>query len=250
MSQRVSDDSGRVLVFDLWGDYGLFKRFYTTASPLSFAVPPPTALAGILGAIAGSSKQHYMRDFGPDRCRIALRLLRPLKKVRLGLNWVNTSGETDAYFRGGVVSAHNPVKVELLKDPGYRLYVHLSDPVQHARLGQMLRSGQCVYTVSLGAANLLASFRFVREELVVRRQAGTYDVVTVVPTTAVRWSPGGQGITFEEGQRFVRERLPRRMETDRRVTEYLDVVAETSGQPFTVDVGEAYGVADETIVFL
>lgn len=250
MSQPVSDDSGRVLVFDLWGDYGLFKRFYTTASPLSFAVPPPTALAGILGAIAGSSKQRYMSDFGPDRCRIALRLIRPLKKVRLGLNWVNTSGETDAYFRSGLVTAHNPVKVELVKDPGYRLYVWLGDPEQHTRLAEILRSGQCVYTVSLGAANFLASFRFIREEPLVRRGAGPHRVDTVVPIAAVRWSPTGNGIAFVEGQRFVRERLPRRMEADRRVTEYVDVVAETTGQPFTADVVEAYGVASDTIVFL
>jgi CRISPR-associated protein Cas5h len=250
VSPSVSEDLERVLVFDLWGDYGLFKRFYTTASPLSFAVPPPTALAGILGAIVGSSKQGYMDDFGPDRCRIALRLVRPLKKFRLGLNWVNTSGETDAYFRSGLVTAHNPVKVELLKDPGYRLYVRLGDPERRARLAEMLRSGQCVYTVSLGPANLLASFRFIGEAPLVRRGAGPHRVATVVPISAVRWPPAGSGIAFAEGQRFVREHLPRRMEADRHVTEYVDVVAETSGQPFTADVGEAYGVADETIVFL
>ncbi len=35
----------RVLVFDLWGAVALFRRFYTTASPLTFAFPPPTAIA-------------------------------------------------------------------------------------------------------------------------------------------------------------------------------------------------------------
>ncbi|MGH2459339.1 MAG: type I-B CRISPR-associated protein Cas5b [Chloroflexota bacterium] len=250
MSAPSSEPLRRALIFELWGDYGLFKRFYTTASPLSYAIPPPPSVAGILGAIAGSGKRSYLRDFGPDRCRVALRLTRPVKKTRLGLNWVNTSGETDLYFRSGVVTAHNPVKVELLKDPGYRLYVSLEDPDLQARLGDLLRSGQSVYTVSLGPANLLASFRFVGEETLARREAGSYHVGTVVPVDGVRWPPAGRGIGFETGQRFAREHLPRRMEADRRVTGYVDVIVETSGRSFDADLVDAYGVGDETIVFL
>ncbi len=250
MSAGAAEPSGRVLIFDLWGDYGLFKRFYTTASPLSFAVPPPSTLAGILGAITGASKQDYMLEFGPDRCRVALRLTSPLKKTRMGLNWVNTSGETDLYFRSGTVLAHNPVKVELLKDPRYRLYVSLSDAARQVRLGDLLRTGQCVYSVSLGPANLLASFAFVGEESLVPRPDGVYALATIAPIEKIRWPPDGYGVSFQEGQRFVRERLPRRMETDRRVTEYVEVIVETGGKGFSADVIDAFGVGDETILFL
>ena len=250
MSAPTTEPFGRVLIFDLWGDYGLFKRFYTTASPLSFAVPPPSAVAGILGAIVGTGKQSYMSDFGPDRCRVALQVVSPVKKTRLGLNWVNTSGETDPYFRSGVVAAHNPVKVEFLKDPRYRLYVSLRDSALQTRLGDMVRSGQCAYTVSLGPANLLASFHFVREEQLAPRPDGRHEVATVIPLANIRWPPDGHGIMFQEGQRFLRERLPRRMETDRRVTEYVEVIVETAGRSFTADVVGAYGAGDETIVFL
>lgn len=261
MSASSFEAFGRVLTFEVWGDYALFKRFYTTASPLSFAVPPPTSLAGILGAIAGSGKRDYMRDFGPDNCRIALRLVNPLKKTRLGLNWVNSSSETDPYFRSGVIAAHNPVLVELLKDPRYRVYVSLSDPEQHARLRDLLRTGQSVYTISLGPANLLASLQFIGEELLLAKPEGKYSLSTIVPVTSVRWPAEGQGdgkgITFESAQatarqphRFIREHLPRRMESDRRVTEYVDVIVETGGRSFEVDLTGAYGAGDETIVFL
>ncbi len=37
-----------VLIFNLWGDLGHFKKPYTTTSPLSFAFPPRPTLAGII----------------------------------------------------------------------------------------------------------------------------------------------------------------------------------------------------------
>jgi len=180
----------------------------------------------------------------------AVRLLNPLKKTRLGVNWVKTESETDRYFRSGIVSAHNPVKVELLKDPKYRVYVSLTERTAHEQLERMLRAGESVYSVSLGAANLLASFTFAGEEPLLPHPDGAYQLSSIVPVGKVRWPPDGSGVTFREGQRFVRERLPRRMETDRRVTEYVEVIVETGGNSFEADVVDAFGVGDETILFL
>ncbi|MFB3896899.1 MAG: CRISPR-associated protein Cas5, partial [bacterium] len=33
----------KILVFDIWGDLGHFRKFYTTTSPLSFSFPPPSS---------------------------------------------------------------------------------------------------------------------------------------------------------------------------------------------------------------
>ena len=46
----------KVLVFDIWADYGHFRKFYTTTSPLTFSFPAPSTIAGILGAIYGAGK--------------------------------------------------------------------------------------------------------------------------------------------------------------------------------------------------
>jgi len=56
----------KVLVFDIWGDYGHFRKFYTTTSPLTFSFPPPPTIAGILGAIYGTDKktnEYLIRSF-------------------------------------------------------------------------------------------------------------------------------------------------------------------------------------------
>ncbi|MDI3478645.1 MAG: CRISPR-associated protein Cas5h, partial [Thermoanaerobacterium sp.] len=29
------------LIFDIYGDFGHFKKYYTTSSPLTFSFPPP-----------------------------------------------------------------------------------------------------------------------------------------------------------------------------------------------------------------
>ncbi|WP_231717005.1 CRISPR-associated protein Cas5 [Desulfosarcina ovata] len=49
----------RVLAFKLWGDYGHFRKYYTTTSPLTFEFPPPTSVVGIVSAIIGLDKEQY-----------------------------------------------------------------------------------------------------------------------------------------------------------------------------------------------
>jgi len=53
----------KVLVFDLFGDFAHFRKYYTTTSPLTFSFPPPPTIAGILGAIYGASKEEYLDIF-------------------------------------------------------------------------------------------------------------------------------------------------------------------------------------------
>ena len=48
------------LIFDIYGDFGHFKKYYTTSSPLTFSFPPPPTIKGMLGAIGGISKTEYL----------------------------------------------------------------------------------------------------------------------------------------------------------------------------------------------
>ncbi len=53
----------RTLVFDVAGEYGQFKRPYSPMSPVSYPFPPPTAVLGMLGAIAGYAKDDYLTTY-------------------------------------------------------------------------------------------------------------------------------------------------------------------------------------------
>ena len=46
----------KCLVFDIKGDYGHFKKYYTTSSPLTFSIPPRTTVSGMIGALIGRSR--------------------------------------------------------------------------------------------------------------------------------------------------------------------------------------------------
>ncbi len=81
----------KILVFDIFGDYGHFRKFFTTSSPLTFSLPPPPTIYGLLGAISGQDKREYLSIFS-EKTKISIQFLRPIKKTRMGLNLVETKG--------------------------------------------------------------------------------------------------------------------------------------------------------------
>ena len=70
----------KVLVFDIWGEYAHFRKYYTTTSPLSYSIPPRTAVTGFIGAILGLGKEKYLKHFTKKQAFIAVRLLNPVKR--------------------------------------------------------------------------------------------------------------------------------------------------------------------------
>ncbi len=219
----------QVIVFDLWGDLGHFRKFFTTSSPLTFAFPPPPTVAGILGAIYGTDKMQgfsirnrYLEVFGYEKCRIAVRIMRPIEKIRLAINLLDTK-ESPNNFR-------TQVKTEFLKNPRYRLYVYHQDEKVRRQLEENLKNHAPVYTVSLGLANLLANFEYVGT-LTGNEREGRGEAVAVHSVVPVEQT---KGIVFEEGRKYFKEVVPVAMQPDRLVTQFTTVVYDPDGQTLTV----------------
>lgn len=101
----------RVLVFDVFGRYALFRRSYTTTSSTSYDFPPRTAVCGLMGAVLGltnktSDSSEHLRHF--DSAHIALRLLKPVRKTCLGVNYVETKTGKEN---------RTQILLEVIKDP-------------------------------------------------------------------------------------------------------------------------------------
>ena len=241
----------RMLIFDLWGDYGHFKKFYTTTSPLTFPFPPRPTIAGILAAISGIDKDEYLQFFTRDQAQIGIKLLSPTKKIRLTENFINTKDLKQFMF--AKYRNHTQIRLELLKDPCYRIYFSHKDPELFIKILNLLREHKTVYTVSLGLSEFLADFRFIAE-CSAEKVAGKGQ--TQVNTAISHFDE--IVIDFEKDKSYFSTILPGEMLPGRIVSEYNKVYYEGDGKPLVCNPAEVWKVIydesgnrlGENIVFL
>jgi len=215
----------KVLVFDIWGDFAHFKKFYTTSSPLTFSFPPPPTVKGILGAIAGYDKEDYLKYFSREKCSIALQILNPIKKIRLGLNHINTKGNFWRPTKKGTHEARTQIPAEFIKDPAYRIYVSHKNEETFTILVNNIMAHKTYFTVSLGLSELIADFKYIGLLEFVERNEQEAEISSIIPTSVIM-----DTISFKEGNRYFKERIPIDMNYERIVERYEDVIFESQGQ--------------------
>ena len=238
--------SDRFIAFDVWGDFAHFKKYYTTSSPLTFSIPPRTAIIGLVSAIVGLNKaifgsdmDEYLAYMTRDKAYIAVRLLNPIKKIRLGMNLINTK---DGYWIPVKRGSHEPrtqIRFEFLKDPKYRLYFSHQDPELHKALLQNLKKHKSVYTPYLGISELIANFEYIGEFSVseMPRESDSIPVVTVLPLDIAALDTKK---LLRPGYKFFKECIPTEMQPGRVVTEYREVLYEIEGKPIYAKVKGAF----------
>jgi len=216
----------RTVVFDIYGDLGHFKKFYTTSSPLTFSFPPPPTVRGMLGAIIGADKENYLQVFSHEKCKLAIRILSPISKIRMGLNHINTKGNYWIPIKKGSHEARTQIRTEFVKNPAYRIYVSHEDKEIFDQLVQNIMAHKTVFTLSLGLSELLADFKFVDVKEFVQSDKGYKDIATVIPMNRIE----NYGIQFEEGKKYFKEKMAIEMNQDRVVELYEDVLFEIQGK--------------------
>jgi len=220
----------KVLIFDIWGDFGHFKKFYTTSSPLTFSFPPPPTIKGMLGAILGLDKREYLNIMADDRCKLGIGLVNPVKKVRMGLNHINTKGNFWTLVKKKNHEARTQIRTEFLKNPHYRIYFHHEDEELFNQLIQNVKEHKTFYTLSLGLSELLADFKFISVMEFKEAENSRIEVKSVIPIYSIK--EGGVFVT--EGKRYFKERIPIKMNQNREVEIYDDVIFEADGKPVEI----------------
>jgi len=217
-----------VLAFDIWGQYGHFKKIYTTTSPLTYSIPPRTAITGLIGAILGLDKTEYLNHFSKKDADIAVQVLNPIKKVTLSENLIDTKKAGPSMNR---IQQRTQIRVELLKDPKYRIYLSHNSEELMRNLIEFIEEHKTVYTPCLGVSEHIANFSM----------NGVYDADTIDTEDMIRICTviPENNITemeFETGFEYVQENLPNEMTTDRVVTEYASVIIEQKTQAMKASV--------------
>ncbi len=220
----------KTMVFDIWGDLGHFRKFYTTTSPLTFSFPPPMTLAGILGAIYGTEKNtnEYLKVFGSEGCKIAVRIINPVKKIRMGLNLLETKGRNlKIPMSDKNLAPRTQIRTEFLKDPQFRLYVSHKDEKVFDSLIEKVKKHESFYTVSLGLSELLADFKYIG---VYNAENRTNGEAVELHTTFTADNLIANSLEVEAGKKYFREKMPIIMNQNRVVERYDDVIFEPDGK--------------------
>jgi CRISPR-associated protein Cas5h len=225
--------SENFLIFDLWGDYAHFKKYYTTSSPLTFSIPPRTAVIGLISAIIGKAKNEYLSLMTKEKAEIAVRILNPSKKVRIKQNLIDTKGGYWRPVKRGNLTGRTQILFEYLKNPKFRIYFRHSDIEIYDLLKKNLKSHKSVYTPYLGISELLAGFVFVSECTISERSNGKefIDIHSVIPLNKDTKLDLLQG-----GKKYFKERIPIEMLPGRIVTEYREVLYEIEGKTIRAKV--------------
>ncbi|MCL4442200.1 MAG: type I-B CRISPR-associated protein Cas5b [Firmicutes bacterium] len=202
------------VVFDISGPIGMFRRPYTTTSSVSFPVPPPTSVAGLISAILGfdngsndeASKALYWENI--KGTKVAVAITRPLAWSTGTINFWN--------MKEPQKNIHIRVKHQFVKNPGYRIYV--SGGVE-GKLQELLENGRFIYTPYLGTAYALADIQYCGSFPEVLVQSGKMALSTVIPQlegTRIDFDIKNTGGVF-------RERLPYALSAERAFQESINV---------------------------
>jgi CRISPR-associated protein Cas5h len=229
----------KVLVFDIWGDYAHFRRFYTTTSPLTFSIPPRTALCGLIGAIVGLSKDNneYLQSFNIDRAFIGLRLLAPVEKVMFAENLIHTKNAKGIGMN--LIVERCQIGFEFIKNPKYRIYFYHTDEDIYQDLKEKLRAHKSVYTPCLGLSEHIANFKFIDEfKVELNSINGQYiQIHSILPSEKIVEEGG---VKFNLNYEFFSIRIPIELTEERIVKRYKDILFEKNGRPIEVKLKTNY----------
>jgi len=143
------------VAFEITAPIAMFRRPYTTTSSVSFSVPPPTAVAGLLGAITGlnngSHEAAYSAKYWDEMrgTKIAISIINPISWYSTTINLWN--------LKEPQKSPHIRVKHQFVRQPKYRIYVHGG---LEERLRHHLENGIFIYTPCLGTAYAIADIDY------------------------------------------------------------------------------------------
>lgn len=213
----------RVIAFKVWSDFAHFRKHYTTSSPLTHSIPPPSALRGLVGAMLGFSRREYYEILRLEKASFGVRIISPIKKVRIPLNYIDTK-DGAWVTRPPKGRLHTQVRVEFLKDPVYEIFIHHQHNDLMDILSEMLRNHKTIFTPYLGITECIANFEFLWD-VDVYPISGMLEVLSAFRIRDLK------EFKLEDGVGIVKERVPVFIDSNRIRQKAEEVVFNPRGKP-------------------
>lgn len=234
--------SDKILVFDIGSEYGHFRKFNTTTSPLTYSIPTRSAIVGFLGAIlgierevsAGKFREGVMpvaEVFAKKNANISVQLINPVKKVNIAFNLLDTEKNAASFFN---IKQRTQIEYELLKNPAFRIFINLRDETIFSELINRIRENRTHFTPYLGLTQFTATVKFRGVTKAKLLEGNNFqDVVTAVNLSNTDHE---NPIQFDRSIdfKYTSDTMPVEMLRDRIVNEYSEVVLETNGNTIKI----------------
>lgn len=210
-----------LISFRLWGDYALFKKPWCNREQQSFLIPTKTSLLGMIGGILGFDKEEYLHRLPAEEVKVGIQLRKKIGKEMHGYNFMQsanlksrTKNFSNPYRNPSGKGMRSPTRLEMLKDPDYKVFIYLKQQTLRENLYGYLKREECVFPPFLGQVNFFANIDRVTKKGFMPKKLES--VSTVAPADTVK--------PLRLRGKVYRERIPVRMQIDRSMPEFLPVV--------------------------
>ncbi len=239
-----------ILIFDISSEYGHFRKYNTTTSPLTYSIPTRTAIAGMLGAILGMERETNIgifpegaipvqEFFSKQNSDIAVQIKKPVKKANVAMNLINTKLSFYDLSKAG----RTQIDFELLKDLKYRVFFTLNNNQDiFDKLCERIKEKNHHFSPYLGLAQFTATIDFIdrTEAIILQNSKNEYiEIITAVNLTKIK---DENPVDFDYNAMYSANNMPIEMNSKREVQEYSEVLIEKNGNYIKAKVENYYKV--------
>jgi len=224
-----------LLIFDIKGKFGHFKKFYSNSSSLTYYFPPKTTILGMIASILELPRDSYSELFKKENCLISLSIKTPLKKNIQCMNYENWKDNKSTYtqVRLEVLSAINKKQLR------YRIYLWHKDLEMLKNLKNKLISSDNGYGVYLGQRQFIAKTCFIdlisSDNIVLNENSNKINSVTPLKNIV------GLPIMSEEKE-YVRSRMPVLLNNDRELLLSQEFLSEIKSSIIEGEIRDTYTI--------
>lgn len=238
----------KVLSFEVFADFAHFRPYYTTSSPITYTMLPPTTLYGILGAILGLEKEEYNNILNEKGTKIGIGIKKEVKKIALSMNLVNTKGNYWVPTRKNSNGPRTPTKYEFLKDVCYSIFVTMKDEKMLEELMKSVKKHTPYYTISLGLAGLIADIKYINYGEV--EKLPTLDYIELETAVNIDDLKGKDAIDLNKGITYAKEKFVKKFKENREPEDYVEVLYSLKAEKLSVKVDNVYKLGNQVFTFL
>lgn len=250
-----------ILIFDISSEFGHFRKYNTTTSPLSYSIPTRTAVAGILGAILGMEREvadgiypegtiPVQEFFSKANSDIAIQILKsnPIKKEYVAINLINTKKSFYDLTRAG----RTQIEFELVKNVKYRIFFALkNNQLVFNKLTERIKIRKHHFSPYLGLSQFTATIDFVdvkKAEIQKNKDESFIEILTAVNLSK---TIGEKPVEFDYSAMYSANNMPIEMNRNREICEFSEVLIEKNGLPVKTKVKDYYKIENYgNILFL